>query len=448
MFPPPTAWLRVLALAALLLSTAPGFAADEPASATDPKSAADPAVPKSALFADLDNDGAIDILVSNLYQTGPRQPQPFGEYWIGIDGVSPDDALRAQLELPAGQGVLVNQVVEESPAAKAGLKQYDVLLACHDQPLAEIADLAKIIAEKKETLLTLRLIRGGKRILIEITPEKRPASQTGETCPAVSKVDDATFVRRVWLDLLGALPEAGEVQKFVGENDANKRVSLVNRLLRKSTVARKSCTACHANDGEGWKLYRNIVPRDTEVVKLGNGDYSSYVKRLVGLPGAFVNISGTITQKLPDDVSITVTINGNEPAKIAVKKGDQTWEGAAVDVLTKIPVEVRGYIDALFAPAPAPSGARLFWKTYDPHGRWDLLLKGRVDMSDDAWPDVFIGRPTNVNVERPASESAFERVDKQIESLGTQLAELRKTMHDLQQSLKTEKKGKSGAGER
>jgi hypothetical protein len=121
----------------------------------------EPAPAKGVAFADLDLDGDVDLFVTHLYQSGPKQPQALSEYWIGIDGTPPDEALRAQLELPAGQGLVVNQVVENSPAAKAGLKQYDVLIACQDQLLREIGDLAKIVDEKKETLLALRLIRGG-----------------------------------------------------------------------------------------------------------------------------------------------------------------------------------------------------------------------------------------------------------------------------------------------
>src|SRR5262249_3326690 len=261
-----------------------------------------------------------------------------------------------------------NQVVEDSPAAKAGLKQYDVLLACQDQPLAGIADLAKIIDERKETLLALRLIRGGKRIIIEITPQRRPAAQTGETCPAVSKVDDATFVRRVWLDLLGVLPEADDVHKFVGDKQSDKRVSLVNRLLRKSMVASKSCTLCHADEGKDWKLSRNLVTWDTDAFKFDDvttNAYNAYIKRLVGLPGAYVSMGDGLFietgSKLPDDVSVSLSIKGSEPGKVTVKKGDQTWEAAGAEIQTKLPAEVRGYVAALFTSTPIASGKSLLW---------------------------------------------------------------------------------------
>jgi len=202
-------------------------------------------------------NGAVDVFVANAVQgaVGPTAPQVLSNYWIGIDGTPVDDALRAQLELTPAQGLLINQVVDNSPAARAGLKQYDVLISCNDTAIAQLADLAKILDEKKETALPLKLVRSGKRIIIEVTPQRRPDSQTGETCPAISKVADEEFVRRAWLDVIGAAADEEEVQRFIAEKLEKKRELLVNRLLRKSTHAGRSCTACHANDGDAQRIY-------------------------------------------------------------------------------------------------------------------------------------------------------------------------------------------------
>ena len=144
------------------------------------------------------------------------------------------------MELPAAQGLLINQVVDDSRAAKAGLKQYDVLISCNDAVIAQIADLAKLLEEKKETALPLKLMRSGKRIIIEVTPQRRPASQTGDTCPAISKAADEEFARRAWLDVTGVAPDEDDVQRFIAEKREKKREWLVNRLLRKSTAFRQN----------------------------------------------------------------------------------------------------------------------------------------------------------------------------------------------------------------
>jgi hypothetical protein len=49
--------------------------------------------------------------------------------------------------------------------------------------------------------------------------------------------DDATFVRRVYLDVTGTLPTAEEVQKFVEEPSAGKRDQLIDELLDRKEFA-------------------------------------------------------------------------------------------------------------------------------------------------------------------------------------------------------------------
>ncbi len=44
-------------------------------------------------------------------------------------------------------------------------------------------------------------------------------------------VDDRTFARRVWLDLVGLLPPIDELERFVSSESLDKRAKLINRLL-------------------------------------------------------------------------------------------------------------------------------------------------------------------------------------------------------------------------
>lgn len=49
--------------------------------------------------------------------------------------------------------------------------------------------------------------------------------------------DDATFVRRVYLDLLGLLPTADEARRFVADSAPQKRSALINELLQRPEFA-------------------------------------------------------------------------------------------------------------------------------------------------------------------------------------------------------------------
>ena len=69
--------------------------------------------------------------------------------WIGIAMEPVEDVVRAQLSLDPGEGIVVNHVAPESPAAKAGLQPNDILLRFEDQILLEPSQLRKLIAMKK-----------------------------------------------------------------------------------------------------------------------------------------------------------------------------------------------------------------------------------------------------------------------------------------------------------
>lgn len=64
--------------------------------------------------------------------------------------------------LPAGQGVMVRDVVEGSPAAKAGLPPYDILLAHGDQKLFSVEQLGQLVhADAADQRVTLKVVHSG-----------------------------------------------------------------------------------------------------------------------------------------------------------------------------------------------------------------------------------------------------------------------------------------------
>ena len=69
--------------------------------------------------------------------------------WLGIAMEPVSEPLAAQLPLAKGEGLLINHVIPNSPAAAAGLAQYDVLVRLDDQILVEPMQLKKLLAMKK-----------------------------------------------------------------------------------------------------------------------------------------------------------------------------------------------------------------------------------------------------------------------------------------------------------
>jgi hypothetical protein len=81
---------------------------------------------------------------------------------FGLELADADDALRAQLELPPGQGVVVVAVKPGSLAEHAGLKLNDVLLSLGDEPASNVATAKKVLLGLGKGALEVKLIREGK----------------------------------------------------------------------------------------------------------------------------------------------------------------------------------------------------------------------------------------------------------------------------------------------
>lgn len=76
--------------------------------------------------------------------------------------------LRRAVGLPEVDGLLVRAVEDDSPAAKAGLREGDVLIEGDGRPLQTTDDLFAVL-EAADGKLTLRVARGAEEIDVEVT---------------------------------------------------------------------------------------------------------------------------------------------------------------------------------------------------------------------------------------------------------------------------------------
>jgi C-terminal processing protease CtpA/Prc len=81
-----------------------------------------------------------------------------------------DPVLRAQLNIPAGQGLLVVALRGDGPSAQAGLKQNDILLSLADKPLATPDDLTRQLKAAGEAPVPLLVLRAGKQLPLAVRP--------------------------------------------------------------------------------------------------------------------------------------------------------------------------------------------------------------------------------------------------------------------------------------
>jgi membrane-associated protease RseP (regulator of RpoE activity) len=105
--------------------------------------------------------------------THTKQPAPEPSYWIGVSIDPADATLRGHLKLTDDVGLVVTQVIKDTPAEKAGILKNDVLMTINSKPLKVAEDMVKIVKEAKETPVKIRLLRAGTERTVLVKPTKR-----------------------------------------------------------------------------------------------------------------------------------------------------------------------------------------------------------------------------------------------------------------------------------
>ena len=93
--------------------------------------------------------------------------------WLGVNIGRVSEVTAAQLGLDRGTGLVVEHVVKNSPAEKAGVKRFDILTAIEDQILVNPDQLQVLVASKEDgEQAAVTLLRGGKRRSVDVSLEK------------------------------------------------------------------------------------------------------------------------------------------------------------------------------------------------------------------------------------------------------------------------------------
>lgn len=116
--------------------------------------------------------------------------------WIGVSAQPLTPEIAFGLGLPTKQeGALISQLDPNGPAARAGLRQGDVVVAVDAKPINRLRDLPRAVAAvKPDTKVTIHVLRRGSPLAIQVTvgstptPEAKPAAAEVAPNPAVEPV--------------------------------------------------------------------------------------------------------------------------------------------------------------------------------------------------------------------------------------------------------------------
>jgi serine protease Do len=119
-------------------------------------------------------------VMEDLIKTGKVERGYLGAY---VQSLSP--GLAKEFNVPNASGALVQNVESGGPAAKAGIKNGDVIRKFNEQAVADAGTLISLVTETNPgTTVTLDVIRNGKPLSVKVTLGERPADEgnaTGET---------------------------------------------------------------------------------------------------------------------------------------------------------------------------------------------------------------------------------------------------------------------------
>ncbi|HJT31435.1 MAG TPA: PDZ domain-containing protein [Pirellulales bacterium] len=307
----------------------------------------------------------------------PQEPAPIT--YLGISTSPPPAALAEQLKLPAERCLMIDSVEADSPAATAGLKAFDVLEKLDDQLIVNSEQLTVLVRLRKPgEEVTLTLIREGKHLKIKVKlAERGVASHEDDQLPKAvvgdfdddgsgevtyflrgdrliryvdvgqgkfvdiaqanpalddvltftvgrNEVSDQEYVRRIYLDLTGALPSAKDAAEFAADDRPDKRKRLVNRLLSRPdvisalgdkavlqwsddehsltlTTADSGQKRLTAKDHEGKVLFQGLVETDEQRQKLDPRlaiKVAMMLKGYIGTPAAEAPDADALLEKV------------------------------------------------------------------------------------------------------------------------------------------------------
>jgi len=118
---------------------------------------------------------AIPVATAKLVLEGIVKDGQVTRGWIGVEPNDLSPELAETFGVKAKEGVIITGVLQDGPAARAGIKPGDVITQVADKPVSNVADLlSSVAALKPGTASKFSVLRRDSQVELAVTPSVRP----------------------------------------------------------------------------------------------------------------------------------------------------------------------------------------------------------------------------------------------------------------------------------
>jgi len=240
-------------------------------------------------------------------------------YWVGaVIGPIPEPILAhiAEGTIPEGKGICVMEVVPDSPAEKAGLKNFDVILKVNGEAVNGEEFVEKVRASEGKKL-TCEVLRAAKTQNIDLTPAERPVEpQMAKRGPRRMRAPEG-FQMEIPFD---ELPEMDfDDEDFPFPEQMREMLKRQREMMKRGGFGFRMAPGQKMGGQNQQQMNIEVTPNGTSMTRtrtaIENGE----------------------------KLTVSVKKVGEEPAKVLVEWKDEDYE-TTEDKLEVIPEEIRGKV--------------------------------------------------------------------------------------------------------
>ncbi|MBP2226845.1 serine protease Do [Azospirillum agricola] len=217
------------------------------------------------------NGGSVGIgfaIPSNLAKDVVAQLKENGKVergWLGVKIQEVTPEIADSVGLPTAKGALVAEVTPDSPAARAGLRQGDVVLSYGGQPVETLRDLTRRVAETKAgDTIDLKVLHQGREKTVAVHIDR--LADTTQVAAADTGKDGAATGEAVKGLKLAPLDQAA--RKRLGVDESVKGVVVTGLSPKAETPIRPGDVILRVGD-ETVKTPADVSRKVAEAEKAG-----------------------------------------------------------------------------------------------------------------------------------------------------------------------------------